>query len=144
MRIAVERVLSVLAQGAVGERRVGFAVHGAAAFVVHACAERSLSVLARGEVGEGRVGFAVHRTAAFAVGGASERGLAVLARGAAGDWFAVAGKKREPLLVRGTALKIGLPSRVKRGGIRECCRPRWAYEFRGLRGGFLRMFSHGR
>ena len=38
----------------------------------------------------------------------------------------------------------GSLSRLKRGGFREGCRLRRAYEFRGLRGGFLRVFSHGR
>ena len=45
---------------------------------------------------------------------------------------------------RGARSAGGSLSRLKRGGFREGCRLRWAYEFRGLRGGFLRVFSHGR
>ena len=45
---------------------------------------------------------------------------------------------------RGARSAGGSLSRLKRGGFREGCRLRWAYEFRGLRGDFLRVFSHGR
>ena len=45
---------------------------------------------------------------------------------------------------RGARSAGGSLSRLKRGGFREGCRLRRAYEFRGLRGGFLRVFSHGR
>ena len=60
--------------------------------------------------------------ATFAVRVAAEHGLAIFTRSA-----------------------IGSLSRLMRDGrFRACCRPRRAYEFLGLRGGFLQVFSHGR
>ena len=114
------------ANGALGFARrpvLGIAAERGLPLAMGAAAERGLAALARGAVGEGRVVLTVHGTAVFAVRVTAERGFAVLARCAAGG---------------------GSLSRLKRGGFREGCRLRRAYEFRGLRGGFLRVFSHGR
>ena len=122
MGAAAERGLAVLARGAVGEWCVAVSVRGTAAFAVRVTAERGLAALTRDAVGERRVAVAVRGTAAFAMRGAPERGFAIFTRSA-----------------------IGSLSRLMRDGrFRACCRLNRAYEFRGLRGGFLRVFSHGR
>ena len=42
------------------------------------------------------------------------------------------------------AVNRSLPRLMRDGRFRACCRLNRDYEFRGLRGGFLRVFSHGR
>ena len=50
-----------------------------------------------------------------------------------------------PRAVRGRrAVNRSLSQLMRDGYFRACCRLNRDYEFRGLRGGFLRVFSHGR